>query len=117
MSTSTFHRPRSRDLVIALHCSGASAAQWRALEAKLGQSFAFAAPEHYDSGNAPAWRGGDTFTCADEAARSLALVDASDRKVHLMGTPMEAASHCTSRWRAPIASRASRCTSPPHFIC
>jgi pimeloyl-ACP methyl ester carboxylesterase len=85
MSTSTFHRPRSRDLVIALHCSAASAAQWRSLEARLGQSFAFAAPEHYDSGNAPPWRGGDTFTCADEAARTLALIDASERKVHLVG--------------------------------
>src|SRR5947209_14361147 len=85
MSASTFHAPRSRDLVIALHCSGASAAQWRSLEARLGQSFAFAAPEHYDSGNAPPWRGGDTFRCADEAARTLALIDASERKVHLVG--------------------------------
>jgi pimeloyl-ACP methyl ester carboxylesterase len=85
MSASTFHTPRSRDRVIALHCSGASAAQWRSLEARLGQTFGFAAPEHYDSGHAPPWRGGDTFTCADEAARTLALVDASERKVHLIG--------------------------------
>src|SRR3954463_12275239 len=85
MSASTFHTPRSRDRVIALHCSGAGAAQWRSLEVRLGQSFAFAAPEHYDSGNAPPWTGGGTFTSADEAERTLALIDASERKVHLIG--------------------------------
>lgn len=79
------HRLRNdADLVIALHCSGSSAAQWRHLEAKLGQRFAFAAPEHYGSGNAPAWTGG-AFTCADEAERSLALIDGTDRPVHLIG--------------------------------
>ena|ERR1043165_3526002 len=85
MISSMLPAARSRDLVVALHCSGSSAAQWRALDARLGSAFAFAAPEHYDSGNAPAWTGGDTFTCADEAERTLALIDAADGRIHLIG--------------------------------
>src|SRR5436190_15134911 len=78
--------PRSQpELVIALHCSGSSAAQWRSLEPTLGENFAFAAPEHYGSGNSPPWTGGDTFTAADEARRTLALIDGADRKIHLIG--------------------------------
>jgi pimeloyl-ACP methyl ester carboxylesterase len=84
MSEPIPHPALSRDLVVALHCSGSSAAQWRLLEAQLGQGFAFAAPEHYGSGDAPAWAGG-TFTCADEAQRTLALIDGTDRPVHLIG--------------------------------
>lgn len=72
------------EIVIALHCSGSSAAQWRSLQAKLDHRFVFAAPEHYGSGDAPAWTGG-AFTCADEAAQTLALIDAADRPVHLIG--------------------------------
>jgi pimeloyl-ACP methyl ester carboxylesterase len=73
------------ELVIALHCSGSNAAQWRSLEAQLGQSFRFAAPEHYDSGNSPSWTGGHPFTLADEAERTLALIDAAGGGVHLVG--------------------------------
>jgi pimeloyl-ACP methyl ester carboxylesterase len=77
-------QPQS-ELVVALHCSGSSAAQWRSLEAKLGQSFSFAAPDHYDSGDSPSWTGGRTFTLADEAERTLALIDATEGGVHLIG--------------------------------
>lgn len=73
------------ELVVALHCSGASAAQWRALAAALGPSFAFAAPEHYDSGSSPPWTGGPDFTLADEAKRTLALIDATRGPIHLVG--------------------------------
>jgi pimeloyl-ACP methyl ester carboxylesterase len=77
---------RSRPaLAIALHCSGSSAAQWRALEAALAPNFAFAAPEHYGSGNSPSWTGGTSFTLADEAERTLALIDATDLSIHLIG--------------------------------
>src|SRR5690242_8615136 len=85
MISSIIPAARSRDLVIALHCSGSSAAQWRSLAAKLGQRFTFAAPEHYDSGNAPPWIGGPDFTLAAEAQRTLALIDASEGAVHLIG--------------------------------
>jgi pimeloyl-ACP methyl ester carboxylesterase len=73
------------ELVVALHCSGSSAAQWRSLAAKLGQSFRFATPEHYDSGDSPSWTGGRAFTLADEAERTLALIDATEGGVHLIG--------------------------------
>jgi hypothetical protein len=33
--------------VIALHCSGSGAAQWRKLGEALGSRYAFAVPEHY----------------------------------------------------------------------
>jgi hypothetical protein len=33
--------------VIALHCSGCGAAQWRKLNEALGSRHAFVAPEHY----------------------------------------------------------------------
>ena len=85
MHASAPRAARSQDLVIALHCSGSSAAQWRSLEAELGDRFSFTAPEHYDSGDAPAWTGGETFMCADEAERTLALIDASKGRVHLIG--------------------------------
>jgi pimeloyl-ACP methyl ester carboxylesterase len=86
MTSHTHLAVRSRsELVIALHCSGSSAAQWRPLEAQLGQDFELVAPEHYGSGNSPAWAGGARFTAADEAARTLALIDESDRKIHLIG--------------------------------
>jgi len=72
-------------MVVALHCSGSSGSQWRSLAVKLGRRFRFAAPEHYDSGASPTWTGGDAFTLADEAARTLALIDAAEGGVHLIG--------------------------------
>ena len=41
--------------------------------------------EHYDSGSSPPWTGGAPFTAADEAERTLALIDESDRKIYLIG--------------------------------
>jgi pimeloyl-ACP methyl ester carboxylesterase len=73
------------ELVIAMHCSGSSAAQWRTLAAALGKRFRFAAPEHYDSGEGPTWTGGGAFALADEAERTLALIDATEGGVHLIG--------------------------------
>jgi len=76
---------RGHELAIALHCSGSSAAQWRLLGEMLGEGFELVAPEHYDSGNAPAWGNDHAFTLADEAARTIALIDSTNRKVHLVG--------------------------------
>src|SRR5262249_15218680 len=42
-------------------------------------------PEHYGSDNAGPWTGEHAFTIADEAARTLALIDASEGRVHLVG--------------------------------
>ena len=43
------------------------------------------APEHYGCDSAGPWTGEHAFTLADEAARTIALIDATDRKVHLVG--------------------------------
>ena len=72
-------------LVIALHCSGADAGQWRALGEALGSGFALLAPEHFGGERTGPWHGQHAFTLADEAARTLALIDADDRPVHLVG--------------------------------
>jgi pimeloyl-ACP methyl ester carboxylesterase len=71
--------------VIALHCSGAGASQWRQLGAALGSRYQLTAPEHYGCERTGPWIGLHAFTLADEAARTIALIDGSERKVHLVG--------------------------------
>ena len=78
-------QPTRRGLVVALHCSGAGASQWRRLGAELGGDYELVAPEHYGCENIGAWTGEHAFTLADEAARTIALIDSCDRKVHLVG--------------------------------
>src|SRR5580658_4520914 len=73
------------ELVIALHCSGSGAAQWRRLGETLGERCELIAPEHYGCESTGHWTGGPAFTLADEAERTIALIDATDRKVHLVG--------------------------------
>lgn len=72
-------------LVIALHCSGAGAGQWRQLGAALGPNFDLRAPEHIGTESAGPWCGNHAFTLADEAAASIGLIDAVDGLVHLIG--------------------------------
>jgi pimeloyl-ACP methyl ester carboxylesterase len=73
------------ELVIALHCSGSGARQWRQLGETLGERYELIAPEHYGCESTGHWIGGSVFTLADEAERTIALIDATDRKVHLVG--------------------------------
>jgi pimeloyl-ACP methyl ester carboxylesterase len=75
----------SETSVIALHCSGAGAAQWRKLSEALGSRHAFVAPEHYGCDSTGPWSGERAFTLADEAARTIGIIDASRGKVHLVG--------------------------------
>lgn len=77
--------PQRRGRVIALHCSGAGAAQWRYLEEALGRRYELLAPEHYGCESSGAWGGEHAFTLADEAARSIGLIDRIDGQVHLVG--------------------------------
>ena len=77
-------RPAIRGRVIALHCSGASGGQWRPLGAALGRGCELLTPEHFG----PEVAGSTQLSCfalADEAVRSIALIDASVGKVHLVG--------------------------------
>ena len=71
--------------VIALHCSGSGSAQWRKLSDALGSRHAFIAPEHYGCESTGPWSGERAFTLADEAARTVGIIDASCAKVHLVG--------------------------------
>ena len=78
-------RPARRGRVIALHCSGGGASQWRYLAEALGGRYEVLAPEHYGCESTGPWTGEHAFTLADEAAQAIALIDRSDDKVHLVG--------------------------------
>lgn len=75
----------SRSRVIALHCSGADAGEWRALAAILDSRFDLLTPEHYGCERIGPWHGGHRFTLLDEAERTLALIEGCDQPVHLVG--------------------------------
>jgi pimeloyl-ACP methyl ester carboxylesterase len=74
-----------RERAIALHCSGAGAGQWRCLGETLGRSYELLTPEHYGCESSGPWTGEHEFTLADEAARSIALIDEREDEVHLVG--------------------------------
>jgi pimeloyl-ACP methyl ester carboxylesterase len=78
-------RPRSRGRVMALHCSGADASQWTDLAEALGGTYQMLAPEHFGNESAGSWTGEHPFTLADEAARTIALIDKCEGKIHLVG--------------------------------
>ena len=90
-------RQPDRGLVIALHCSGAGAAQWRQLGAALASGFTLRAPEHYGTASTGPWTGEHAFNLADEAARTIALIDGSKEESHPSGR--------TLLWRRRSASR------------
>lgn len=71
--------------VIALHCSGASAGEWSSLGETLGSEFPLAAPEHYGCEGPGPWVGTHAFALADEAARTIDLIDRGEGKIHLVG--------------------------------
>ena len=86
MNINIAHRQLAcRGQVIALHASGADASQWRHLSEALGNGYAVLTPEHYGSESSGPWTGEHVFTLADEAARTIALIDECDDKVHLVG--------------------------------
>jgi len=87
MTTNIVHSPwRHRHArVIALHCSGAGASQWRHLAAALGSRYELLTPEHFGCGSAGPWTGEHAFTLADEAARTIALIEECEEKLHLIG--------------------------------
>jgi pimeloyl-ACP methyl ester carboxylesterase len=87
MATMSSFRAQSgpRGVVIALHCSGAGAGQWRGLGDMLGTDYELIAPEHYGCESTGPWTGDHAFTLADEAARTIALIDDAYGKVHLVG--------------------------------
>lgn len=75
----------SERTIIALHCSGGNAKQWRELDRKMGESDRFLTPEHYGTTDDRCWPANKKFTLADEAALSLELIDRTNHPVHLVG--------------------------------
>src|SRR5262249_46195094 len=75
----------TRQRTIALHCSGAGPGQWNGLAEALGAGHEVLAPEHYGCGSRGPWSGEHAFTLVAEGVEALALIDASDDKVHLVG--------------------------------
>lgn len=71
--------------VIALHCSGAGAGQWKKLGEALGSRHVLQAPEHYGCDSVGHWSGEHAFSLADEAQRTIDLIDRCVGKVHLVG--------------------------------
>jgi pimeloyl-ACP methyl ester carboxylesterase len=71
--------------VIALHCSGAGANQWRQLGELIDARHALIAPEHYGCDSVGPWSGERAFTLADEAARTVEIIDRQRVRVHLVG--------------------------------
>jgi pimeloyl-ACP methyl ester carboxylesterase len=80
-SIQRMQRPR----VIALHCSGAGAYQWRNLSDALADDFDVFAPEHFGSGSRGPWTDKHTFSLSDEAAATVTLIDDSSHKAHIVG--------------------------------
>jgi pimeloyl-ACP methyl ester carboxylesterase len=78
-------RRARRTRVIALHCSGAGAGQWRLLGETLGGGYEVLAPEHYGCESTGPWTGRHAFTLADEAVRAIELIDMAAERVHLAG--------------------------------
>ena len=70
--------------VIALHCSGAGAGQWRQLGDALGSRYDLIAPEHYGCESVGPWEGTHALTLADEAAVTIEIIDRAHGKVHLV---------------------------------
>ena len=76
---------RSKERVLALHCSGADHRQWRKLRAALAPDFELIAPDFYGCESTGPWHGARPFSLAEEAAAIIDLIDHLDGPVHLVG--------------------------------
>ena len=87
MNVNVAYPPRAtpRERVITLHCLGTGASLWCRLAETLGRRYEVLAPEHYGAESRGTWTGKHTFSLADEAARTLPLIEKCAEKVHLVG--------------------------------
>ena len=76
---------RTREPVIALHSSGASAHQWRRLGEALGGRYELIAPSFYGCGQTGPWQGERAFSLEAEARRIAAILDGLGSPAHLVG--------------------------------
>jgi pimeloyl-ACP methyl ester carboxylesterase len=75
----------TRTHVIALHCSGSSAKQWRSLSQRLAGRHPTWCPDLVGSGGNGHWHGERPFGLADEAAAIVSVIDTLPGAVHLIG--------------------------------
>lgn len=75
----------SGGLVVLLHSSGSSAAQWRALVEQLSTRYRVIAPDLFGYGATANWSGRGAFCLGHEAAIVRALLDRLDEPAHLVG--------------------------------
>ena len=85
MNTDSYQVNKGRTRVMAFHCSGSGPGQWTNFTETLGNDYHVLTPEHYGSVSIGPWTGEHAFSIADEAAKSLALIDESEGRVHLVG--------------------------------
>ena len=85
MSDPLIPDPQLIETVIALHCSGSGAGQWRALAEALAPQAALVAPEQYGTVSAGPWPGTKAFSLADEAQHIIGLLDDAAQPAHLVG--------------------------------
>jgi pimeloyl-ACP methyl ester carboxylesterase len=75
----------AKPVVIAIHCSGGNASEWRKLGQSLGDEFSLVAPNLIGSGGMPHWSDERAFRLTDEAAQIVKIIDSVERPVHLVG--------------------------------
>ncbi|WP_408369414.1 alpha/beta fold hydrolase [Paraburkholderia sp. RL18-103-BIB-C] len=82
-----FHNPTTANPapVIAPHCSGAAAGQWRQPGTVLDARCQLVALDHGGCDSSGPWSGVHAFTLADEGARTVEVIDCAGCKVHLVG--------------------------------
>jgi len=73
------------ELLVALHCSAASGAQWQRLVEHLGGEFRSITPDQWSCGASDPWPGHRAFSLAGEAAPILRLIERAAQPVHLVG--------------------------------
>jgi pimeloyl-ACP methyl ester carboxylesterase len=95
-----------RPVVVALHCSGATAGEWRSLRGRLEPEYRLLAPDLHGAPGGPAWRGERRFYLADEAQAVLPAIEALRGPIHLVGHSFGGALalHIASRHPERIAS-------------
>lgn len=85
MANRVFKTPGEPAPAVLLHSSGSTANQWRDLTTLLAAERTVATPEQWGCGATPPWAGKRPFSLAEEAAPVIELIEATRRRVHLVG--------------------------------